>query len=276
MRLLTAVVLAGAIALAGCTGADDHSHGEAFACDDGTIINPGNFTSHHNESFDPASECPAPAEEPLPATVRIEGLPGASLAYSPVSFRWVLQTDEANAHAMLTEVRANRVSIADDLLEGPETFGVSLAKKEHQNFEDGTGYDGEWRPTEPGTYFLRAYAEVFGRHVWSAEHAVVVDPVEATGNTVTVTISAGGPLLAATEPTDAEAVLGDALVFQNDDLADHTFAWTAGPVDLPAFTVAGGAATEPLLLLVPGTYTYESDDLQPVTGTVTVAPPASS
>ncbi len=264
----TALLLVTAF-LAGCTD-DPHTHGEAFTCPDGTVLQPGNFTDHHNETFDLSVQCPVTEEVP-PASAAVVDLPATTTTFRPLNFGWVLDTPEDEAHAMLTEVRVSSTSADTQDLAGPETFGTTVTKKEHQNFESGKRYDAEWTPNEPGTFYLRAYAEVFGSDIWSPEVAIEVNPVEPTGTTITITITEGGPLLAGADPSEVEATLGDAIVFQNDDLFAHSFTWTTAPMGLQDFAVAAGASSDPFILLVPGSYQYTSDDMQPVRGSINVA-----
>lgn len=240
--------------LAGCSDGDDDAAPTVQECEtDGLVLN------------ETQGVCVAP---PPVATVTLEGLPDTVQAYDTIGFQWILDTYKPENHAMSTQARVATESTPADNTTRPEEFGELVTEMEHQNFAPGQSYDAEYQPTEPGTYYFRAYAVVETVHVWSDEVAVQVTEVAPTGETTTVTLDTGAGVQG-TDLGETAIAIGDAVVFQNDDLVEHTLTSTTGD---PAFevAVAAGAASDPVDFLVPGTWGYTSDAPQPPTGSIRV------
>jgi hypothetical protein len=202
----------------------------------------------------PAASVPAGCPKPvLPPRVTLTGLAANVTLFHYATFTWSLENrSTAHAHAMLSEVHISSTSVPDDKLAGPATFGtlISDAKRQHQDLPK--VFQGIVTVETAGTYYVRAYAEINGVNTWSPERRIMVDPVAPTGRQIAVTQGLGafhGGL--ATEATTA--ALGDAIVLHNDDAIPHDFVISA-PIS-KTITVAQMADSDPILLLVPTTYT---------------------
>lgn len=264
-NVLLSLLWFAAVALAGCTSDDGgHSHGE-FTCDDGTVLQEGNFTDHHDEGFDLATNCPG---DPLPVISVVLNVDAAStVIYQALSFSWDITPNEAEAsHSMLTEVRASTTSVSDDSLAGagPDSYGEVVGRMEHQNTP--ADFTGEWSPTVAGTYYLRAYAEDKTDHFWSPEVMVEVADLLPTGVVHEVTIGPGGPL-ASFDPADLTIQAGDAVMWTNGDLDSHQIVSMSGPVDFDTGAIAMQSSSEAIVFLAPGSYAYsDMGTLQDATG----------
>jgi len=258
MRALLATLTLAALVLAGCS--DDHSALDPVTCPDGSVVDVENATGHHDHGFDPATACPDPA------TVTLEGV------YASAAFSWTVDPGaKGSGHAMRTSVHASTSPVSDrDLAADPAAAGTQLALREHQDVP--ATFRGNLTFQQPGTYYVRAYAEVDGKPVWSNATVVNVTAVMATGTEVVVTKAVGGPLGDFT-PATVTLELGDALVLRNDDVLEHTFT-IQGPNN-GSVTVARMASSDPIVFDVPGTYSVTTDDVQqPKTVQVTVKAPA--
>ncbi len=260
-------LLLAAVALAGCADDAPHNHGVILTCSDGTVLDSGNFTDHHADNFTLQDHCP---KADPPAISVMLGLSNLSpFTYEPVAATWDITPLLPEGHSMLTELRVS--DQPGDNLTTPDSFGDVVDKREHQNTP--ASFEAEWVPKAPGTYYLRAYAENQGDHFWSQPTQVEVLPVEPTGVTHTITISAGGPA-ASVEPAALSMTIGDAVVWQNDDLLDRHIISTSGPGEFDTGAIGRGAASEPIVLLAPGFYEYSSQDplseVAELTGTIQV------
>ncbi len=212
------------------------------------------------------------------AAVTLTGMPASTMAYSPVSFEWVLNTEtDEELHAMDTQVRVSSESVAADALGTPDTYGDMVSQFEHQNFFDGQTYNGSFVTDVPGTYYFRAYAVVSGENLWSDEVALEVTEVQPTGTTHTITCDNGGAQsLGSCDPDDLDIVLGDAVEWANGNMGG-VGSWTihkvSGPDGQEIDTTAGGEA---VIFRVPGAYVFEADgDLGNVEGSITVSVPTA-
>lgn len=268
--VLASLLLATTI-LAGCADDEPHSHGVIYTCGDGTVVDSANFTEHHEANFTIEEQCPLP---PPPAISVVLTLSNASpFAFEPVSATWEITPLLPEGHSMLTELRV--ASAPGEGLAGPDTFGEVVDKREHQNTP--ASFDGEWVPPAAGVYYLRAYAENQGAHFWSEPVMAEVVPVEPTGVVHTITVGAGGPA-ATLDPPSLSMTVGDAVVWQNDDVISRRFVNTTGPLGFDTGDIGAGEASEAIVLLAPGVYEYVSRDqlegLEQLTGTIQVNLPA--
>ncbi len=244
VRILSALVVA-SIVLAGC--ADD--------ADEPPVLTEADCAAMEQvlEDVNGTLMCVTP---PPPASITIEGMPNLSPAHTEIAFAWILDAPTPEAHAMRTEVRVSKESVADEALTGPDDYGKAQAKFEHQDFQPGARYDGLWRPTDAGTYFVRAYALVNGQDIWSQELTVEVTSPEPTGVEHKVTFpfnaAVSGP-----SPARIEINLGDHVVFQNDGFVARELVFT-GPSDVGPVTAPSQGASDAVVFLEPGTYSYSS------------------
>jgi hypothetical protein len=258
----TPIILAAAILMAGCAAEEEPPAPTTFTCPRGQVVEvPANHTGA------PQALCPkAPPSVTLqaPATVRV---------FSQASFSWnVSAGDYTGGHSMLTTLRWSPTPVSNASLQGPDSYGTEFAKKEHQNLP--VSLDGERRFTEPGTYYVRAYATILAdgydsRDHWSAEATVVVTDVEPTGNNTVVTHGAGN-FVGGLTPNPVDLKLGDGIVLKNDDVVSHTFTPENCPQFTEAIPVASRTSSDPLVFKAPGTCTFKTDDVQPLTLTINV------
>lgn len=263
------------LALAGCSSGSDHTGLEDIVCPDGTIVKGSDLEeleAHHDDDFDATSACPTPP------SVTLAGLPQTLQVYGTSSFNWTVDPGSVqHGHSMLTAIRYSMASVPD--AEATlDSYGKEVLKKEHQDLP--VSFRGNLTFNVPGMIYLRAYAQVQGdgyerREIWSPEIALEILPVQPTGVTHTVT-HALGPL-ESLDPAELTIDLGDTVVFSNEDLVAHTLTADNGPAGSVACTMtaaSSGGTAEPCLYIVPGTYTYTSDDVQPKRLTVNVRMPA--
>lgn len=271
--LLAAVALA-TLALAGCSGGGDHSGAQDFTCADGSVVPAATIEAaddHHDAAFDPATLCPVPPQ------VTLTGLPASLQVYGTSSFEWSVNPGSVlHGHSMLTAIRYSMSSVPDGQAT-LDTYSKEVLKKEHQDLP--VSFRGNLTFNVPGPIYLRAYAQVQGdgydrRDVWSPEVMLEILPVQPTGVVATV-VHAVGPI-GGLDPNDIQLNLGDALVFQNDDLLAHDLTATSGPAGSVAcdLAAAAGDVSEPCVFIVPGSYTFTTDDVQPKSVTVSVVVPA--
>lgn len=242
-----------------------HDHGAYHTCPDGTVIDPGDYGDHHGDGFDADSKCPA-ANEPARVTLRVED---DATAFQSVTLWWDVTPAGDATTVSTSQVRASRNSSTPDL---PDAYGEVVAEVASQ--EAPVEFMQEWTPLDEGTFFLRAHATIAGTLVWSDEVRVEVAQVQPTGVVHDVTINTGTaePELS---PTQVEAVVGDAVQWVNADPAlSYTVSSADGPTSFNAGTVGPGAASNEVVFLDVGTWTYTVTDSlgRTATGSVTVAP----
>lgn len=271
-----AVLALATLALSGCS--DDgggHTSLTDFTCPDGSIITAAQqeaHEAHHEDTFDAATLCPVPPQ------VLLQDLPATLGAYRNAAFTWVVDPGSVpDGHSMLTSIRYGNTSVTT--VGAVEDYASELVKKEHQDLP--VTFKGNLTFTQAGTVYLRAYAQVQGenyarRDVWSDEVAIEILPVTPTGTVHTITHAAGLTLGEVTPTEPVDAVLGDAVQFDNQDLASHTLTLTAGPKGAPCTEITAGAGetSATCVLDVPGTYTWRTDDQQPKTVEFRVLVPA--
>jgi len=260
---VAAVLMSVAVLLAGCSGGEEETNdapsrqeceaqGLELRTENGTLA----------------------CREPLPpASVSLEGVPDTTEAYRSVAFSWVLEAPGGSGHAMLTQVRVRTASAGVNASDPPEAYGIEVARKEHQDFQSGARYDAAYESRVAGTFYFRAYALVNQTHIWSEEVVLEVTEVQPTGETGTVTLPAAAVAQGA-DPAEITIQLGDTVTFQNDDVLPRTITIT-GPSEIAAVEVAMQSSGPTEAFLVPGSYTWTSDEpAQPVTGSIQVEAPA--
>lgn len=263
------------LALAGCSGGSDHQGLDDVACPDGTLVKGSDLEDldgHHDADFDATEACPTPPQ------VTLSGLPATLQVYGTSSFNWTVDPGSvAHGHSMLTAIRYSMTSVPDASA-SLDNYSKEAVKKEHQDLP--VALRGNLTFNVPGMIYLRAYAQVQGdgyerRDVWSPEVALEILPVQPTGVTHTVT-HAMGPL-GELDPNSLTIDLGDAVVFENADLVEHTLTADGGPAGSVAcsMTAAGNnGVSDPCIFVVPGSYSYTSDDVQSKRLTVNVRLPS--
>ncbi|HJQ93628.1 MAG TPA: hypothetical protein VJ874_05015 [Candidatus Thermoplasmatota archaeon] len=247
-----------ALALAGC--GEDHPEVEPVACPDGTTLGAEEIESHHEhhaEGFNATGLCP------VAPSVTLVGVPASLRSYQAGSFSWTLDNGTLqHAHSMLTSIRYSEASVPDADLTEITKYPSELIKREHQDLP--VTYRGNLTFGKVGTVYLRAYMEVSGVDYWSDEVVLEVTPVQPTGTIVDFTIPPAAGVAGDVDPAEAIVVLGDAIRVVNEDAVPRTCTRTAGPVETAPLG-DGEGASESILLVVPGTYEYQCDTLQPTT-----------
>ena len=260
--LLSLVILA-ALALAGCGEKEDAP--EPVTCPDGTVLAAEDIEAiadHHHEGFNATAHCP------VAPSVRLEGVPASLPSYQAGAFSWTLDNGTLHhAHSMLTSIRYSESSVPDSELTEVTKYPSELIKREHQDLP--ITYRGNLTFGKVGTVYLRAYMEVAGEDYWSDEVALEVTPVQPTGTVVEFTIPAGAGVAGDVSPAEAILKLGDAVKVVNEDVAPRTCTRTSGPAETAALGDGEGAA-ESYVMVVPGTYEYSCDTLQPTSFKVIV------
>lgn len=273
MRIHAAAVLL-VLLLAGCTGGDGSggttTTGPA-TCPAGQKLATGGpvptgTTSSASTSCVPLT-LPSVALGDVPATIPV---------YRAVTLTWAIDPGDytQEAHSMRNSLHLSPTPVPDAELAGPATYGAEIAKKEHQNLPSGGAVDHTF--TAPGTYYLRAYAQVRSAGVndtdyWSAEAVVTVADVEPTGNNTTVTHPIGNAA-GTLAPATVDIGLGDGIILKNDDLTDHVFTPQQGCVQFTAaIAVPKQSSSAPLVFKAPGTCRFATDDVQSQTLTVNVS-----
>ena len=259
----TAALLVAALALAGCAGSDPRP----YACMDGSTIDLATVDGSDQAGFKPESACPPPP----PPTVALEA-PTAMVAHFPQTFSWTVTSGNYSmGHSMSTQLRWSHHTIAEDGLTGPTVYANAIKEFTHQDVakasQGGSAFEAKVMFPTPGTYFVRAYAQVRGEGLadtdyWSPETVVEVAPVAATGKTVTV-VHTVGDFQGKLEPASITLQLGDAFAIKNDDVKEHTFTFKNAPTGYKhdPIVVAAGATSSPVMPTLPGGYTLETDDL---------------
>lgn len=251
MRTLLAVAAAAFFVLAGCTKADDTVQ----------VTCPTSHAHAAGDDHDDMAEHPIPSGCPVPVLapiVTLSGAPAMLTAYHYGMFNWSLDNrTTAHAHSMLTEVHISSTSVPQAELAGPESYGtlVEDAKRQHQDHPK--RFQGIVSVAEPGTYYLRAYAEYQGKHLWSDELTIMVHPVTATGEVHTLEHTAGGPT--GEFGPDLTAALGDEFQIKNSDQIEHTF-HIGAPINQDVTVPAGGTSAT-FLLFMPNAYSVSTVEL---------------
>ncbi|MFO1534793.1 MAG: hypothetical protein ABR586_03945 [Thermoplasmatota archaeon] len=248
------------LALAGCSSKPD---ADTYTCQrTGQVVDLSQVEGSDADGFDPESAC-AP---PLPPSVALVNLPAGMTAYFPAVASWtVLPGNYTGGHSMLTQVRWSTHAMEVEKLTRPDDYGKVVQQYAHQAVP-GT-FDAKLKFETPGTYYLRAYAQVRGDGLpdtdyWSPEVKLVVSPVNATGKATEV-VHQLGPAVAGQggtlTPSSVQAALGDAVILVNEDLQGHTFTFS-GVCKHDPVTVASDGRSEPIVMLVPGSCKATTDD----------------
>lgn len=253
-----------ALALAGC--GEKHDEVEPVTCPDGTVLAAQDIETmpdHHHGGFNATAGCP------VAPSVRLEGVPASLPSYQAGAFSWTLDNGTMqHAHSMLTSIRYSESSVPDAELTEVSKYPSELIKREHQNLP--ITYRGNLTFGKVGTVYLRAYMEVSGKDYWSDEVALEVTPVQPTGTVVEFTIPTGAGVAGDVSPAEAIVKLGDAVAVVNEDVAPRTCTRSSGPAETAALGDGEGAAAS-YVMVVPGTYEYSCDTLQPTGFKVIVA-----
>lgn len=275
-KALLGALLAWSLALAGCSGGGGSHDAADVTCPDGTILTAEQIEAHaghHEDGFNATTLCPEPPQ------VTLSGLPATIQVYDSASFTWAVDAGSAaKGHSMLTSIRYAKASIPDaELVEGQmEKYPTEIIKKEHQDLP--VTFKGNMTFNQPGKVYVRAYAQVQGeglqrRDVWSPEVVLDVLPVQPSGREAVITHSSGFAVSNLDGPSDP-VLIGDALRFNNAELIELTLTQTSAPAGAPPCELTAAPSensAETCLLVVPGTYTFETDDVpQPKTVTIDV------
>jgi len=265
MRTVVASILVLAAALSGCTSDPEPM---TFTCPGGaTVTVPANMTAQ------PQDACPK-APPPKPPSIAFQP-PQELRIYRPFSFAWSLDAgNHTGGHSMDSQVRLSTVSVADGALAGPESYGMEIAKKEHQNLP--VSLSQEYTFKVPGMYYVRVYATILAdglesRDYWTPEHMLMVADVAPSGNNTTVTHAVGN-VAGKVAPDTLDLRLGDGIILKNDDLVDHVFTPQSCEEHKDPVTVAKTSSSPVILFKAPGTCVFKTDDLQPQSLTVNVSP----
>lgn len=267
--LSTAVLLA--LALAGCQDDDGGHTVEPVTCPDGTVLSPEDIetlsaehgTDHHAEGFNATALCP------VPPSVTLEGIPATLQAFKTAPFRWSLDNGSLHhAHSMLTSIRYSATSVPASDLTAVTKYPSELIKREHQDLP--VSYAGNLSFSKVGKVYLRAYAQIQGADYWSDEVELEITPVPPSGVVHTVTKGAGD-FLVPPSPATVSAKLGDAVVLDNQDPAPRTCNATNGPAQVDPLSAEGASASNEVVFVVPGTYTFSCDTVQPTSFAVNVS-----
>lgn len=292
---LVALLALLSLLLAGCGG----PNGETTTTTDGTTTCPDGFVPslhdapHGSGTHDHGAPAADPCEghRPTPPAVLLGARNYTVQVYGALDVTWTADAgSHADGHSMLMVVRLSHHSVPDSELAGLDSYGLpdrEVGRAEHQDLPGAFGATspaGTFTPDLVGTRYLRVYAQI--RHAdnmndteyWSEEVPVNVTAVQPTGVVHTITHGLGGPQGGLT-PATVTAVLGDAVSFANEDVLPHTFTNTQKPAcaaPIPEITVQGSvpsasAPSPPLVLLCPGPYVFESDDVDPLSVTINAA-----
>jgi hypothetical protein len=282
MRRLEACV-AVFVLLAGCTtgGTSSSASAGAYTCPAGFKVDLSGVPGHDQPGFNATAYC-------QPPSIKLVSLPANVEAYHSGMVSWQpMAGNTTGAHSMISEVvmghhAAPDGEIADlgpDLANYPGQILI-LGSMEHQNLPAGP-FVSSFRYEYPGTFYVRAVARIYAtglpeKTYFSPTVVLNITAVAATGNTTTLTHPVGNAA-GTLAPKTASPMLGDGVVFKNDDVVMHRFTFTkvpAGvmlsPVDVPMQT-----SSTPVVLTVPGHYEVTTDDIEiPQTASLEVALPA--
>ena len=255
-KALLSLAVVAVLALAGC--GEKHEAVEPVTCPDGTVLGAEQIEAmpeHHHGSFNATAGCP------VAPSVRLEGVPASLASYRAGSFSWTLDNGTmVHAHSMLTSIRYSETSVADADLTEIGKYPSELIKREHQNLP--ITYRGNLTFGKVGTVYLRAYMEVSGKDYWSDEVALEVTPVQPTGTVVEFTIPPAAGVAGEVTPAEAILALGDAIKVVNEDVQARGCTRTSGPAETSSIGDREGDA-ESWVMVVPGTYEYSCDTVQP-------------
>lgn len=222
MRTLLAFLLV-AVALAGCTD-NNASSGEP--------------TCPPETHFRDAEGACVPHVEPR---MSIEGLPAAIEQYQAVSFTWALDNGTRGApgapvHSMDSRILLGNATEPVTNTTGPDDWGTQIAREEHQNLPGQFEASFSWEA--PETLAVRGYMRIDGEHLWYDLGTLIVEPVSATGNTTTISISGTPPSLS---ESNVGIRIGDGVSWDNENtLYGYTIEFscnngvTVDPVEVPA------------------------------------------
>ena len=272
LKAFAPIALVLALALAGCSDDEDGHALDPVTCPDGTVLSADEVEQmsdamghdHHAGGFNATALCP------VPPSVTLEGIPPSLQAFKTASFRWSLDNGSLHhAHSMITSIRYHTASVPDSELGAATKYPNELIKREHQDLP--VAYQGNLSFSKVGTVYLRAYAEIGGEPYWSDEVRLNVTQVPATG-TVHMVTKQPGDLLTPVTPNAIEAVIGDGIQLDNQDVKAHSCEMASGPTAVDAVAAEQQAMSNVVLLLVPGTYVFGCDEaVQPSSFTVNVS-----
>lgn len=276
MRLFVLATVA-ALLMAGCASKTETTvESETFTCPDGTVVDLDNFPNHHDADFNATRDaCPQPA----PPTI-VVSVPTTLAAYAQGEVLWSLSGgDYTGAHSMYNTVRLSNVSVSDaamGALAKPQDYGQQeLGTMEHQNLPAGP-FNATFSVATPGMYYVRGVARILAdglpeKIYYTPEVMLNITPVVLTGVTATVTHGAGNTAGGIT-PASTTIALGDAVIFKNDDITTHVFSLQSGPkgATFEDLSVGMRSESDPVPFVVPGSYTFKTDDVQAVTFTIDV------
>lgn len=271
-----ALLLTLGLLLAGCSG----NGGESSTTAGPSCANAGpNHGDGHNHASH-AAGCDG-NRTLAPPSVRLDTAPASVQVYRSINVTWtILPGEYTKGHSMLSKVMLSHHSVPTSELVGPDSYGVKeIGRTEHADLADGTGKTvtvtspaGTFSPDLQGTRYIRVYAQIRAegledKDYWSDEVAINVTAVQPTGVTHTVTHGAGG-FQGGLDPDEVNARLGDALSFANEDVVEHTFTLASGPagcpfapIKVPAGVPTAAPPSTPVLLLCPGSFSFETDDV---------------
>lgn len=257
--------------VAGCTSP---SEDETFTCPDGTVLTLADDAATAN----PADLCP----KPTPPSVSLGAAAYNVTIHREATVTWTVSSGNyTGGHSMYNGVRLAHHPTPLDQVKEMKDYGVAeLAVKEHQNLPASGPFTGTFTLTTPGTFYLRAYARIYAdglpeKEYWSEEVPIKVADIATTGTVVVVTHAVGDFAGGLDTPT-VDLAAGDALQIKNDDVLDHVYTFLNGPAGAKVgdLSAARMASSDAVILKVPGTYTWESDDVEKETLTANVGPPA--
>lgn len=256
-KALLSLAVVAVLALAGC--GEKHDEVEPVVCPDGTTLAAEDIEAmpeHHHGGFNATGHCP------VAPSVSLIGVPASLQSYKSGAFSWTLDNGSVpHAHSMLTSIRYSEASVADADLTAITKYPSELIKREHQDLP--ITYKGNLTFGKVGKVYLRAYMEVSGKDYWSDEVVLEVTPVQPTGKVHEFTIPPAAGVAGDVTPAEAIVVLGDAIRVVNEDpLFPHSCARTSGPAETATLGNGEGDA-ESFVIIVPGTYEFECDTLQP-------------
>ncbi|HUR61441.1 MAG TPA: hypothetical protein VM286_03640 [Candidatus Thermoplasmatota archaeon] len=259
MRTVLAVLALATLALAGCSSKPD-----LYTCQKtGKVLDLDTIPGSDAKGFDPETACPAPT----PPSVLFSKLPASMTAYFPAVFTWTVSPGNyTSGHSMLTQLMWSK-NPSSATPQAPATFSTNTPLQTYAHQELPGKFDGKVKFETPGTYYLRAYAQVRGDDLpdgdyWTPEVKVVVSEVNATGVKDVLTHAAGPYVPGASGLFTAEkatVALGDGLVLSNKDFVAHTFSFS-GACKHADVEVADGEDSPPITMTVPGSCTVKTDD----------------
>lgn len=250
------VALLLAVALSGCTSDEGEPALTAADCEaQGLVLKEAESHDHGGEEEHHEASCVEASEMGPRGSVDLGGLPTSLPMYQSVPLTWTLGTTlPGEDHAMRTEIRYSSEPLPEGNVK-PDDWGLSVAKFEHQNYENGATYDATFTAETEGTFYFHAYSLVGGENIWSPQYLLEITPVVPTGVVHEIAVDGLGPQ-ASIEKSSLDIMVGDSIKFTNSDLLERSFTAANGEFD---FTVAGqGGSSDELTILSPGTINYDS------------------